>query len=80
MESSVFDPTRYVHQLKSGRWIVAYFDERDGRWYAPMTPEERRLTGCHTYYAGSLESLGCTSYVSRKAAMDRARKLYGPEF
>ncbi len=79
METS-FDPTRYVHQLANGRYVVAYFDEQSAQWYAPMTPAERRVTGCHTYFARIIDNLGCTSYISRRAAIDRARKLYGPEF
>ncbi len=80
MQTSVFDPSRYVHQLRSGRFVVAYWDEKSGQWYAPMTPAERQATGCHTFFARDIENLGATSYVSRKAACDRARKLYGPAF
>lgn len=74
-----FDLSRYVHRLRNGRWIVAYYDADKGEWFAPMTLRERQATGCHTYYAKALDSLGATSYVSRRAAIDRARKLYEPE-
>lgn len=70
---------KYLHQLGDGRWVVAYWSEANGQWYAPMTEAERRATGCHTYFARTLEGLGCTSYASRRAAADRAWKLYGPD-
>lgn len=71
------DVTRYVHQLDNGRWIVAYEDEKTGQWYAPMTEDERRLTGCDTYFAGSIERLNCTSYATRRTAVNRACKIFG---
>lgn len=76
MKTAAFDPTRYVHQLPNGRWTVAYHDPDSNQWFAPMTPKERQITGCHTYFARTLDGLSATSYVSKRAATDRARKLY----
>ena len=61
-----------VHQLASGRWVVATWNESANQWHAPMTARERKATGCHTYFARTLEGLGCTSYVEKRTAEQHA--------
>jgi len=66
---------RYVHEFR-GRFVVA--ERRGKRYYAPMRPELRRLTGCHTIY-GSLEYVSGNAYTykHRRSAVHRAYQLYG---
>lgn len=66
-----------VHQLANGRWVVAEWVESANQYQAPMTQAEQEATGCGTYYAKSLEGLGCTSYASRDSAVRRAKQVYG---
>jgi hypothetical protein len=76
-ERKMVDFGNFVHQHEgTGRWVVAQY--RDGRFYAPMTRESRRLTGCNTVY-GSLDyCLGNAYHYKRRAdALRRARELYG---
>lgn len=65
-----------VYLSDTGWYVIASYDARDGRYYAPMTPEGKRLTGCHTV-TGSLEyvALGGTTYRYRlKSSARRALK------
>mgnify|MGYP001606251833 CR=1 FL=1 len=57
-----FDARQYVQQLDDGRWIVAAYDEQHNQWYCPMTAEEQRVPGCHTYIAHRLEDLGGSTF------------------
>lgn len=63
-----------IHQKKNGRWVIARWDQKHAQWQAPMTAEEAKLTGCHTYMANTLEGLGCTSYAHRSSAVRRLRR------
>jgi hypothetical protein len=66
-----------VQQLSNGRWVVAEWDEGAGMYYAPMTALERRVTGCHTYCARSVDNLcGGYTYARRSDALRRARKVW----
>ena len=71
-----FDARQYVQQLDDGRWIVAAYDEQHNQWYCPMTAEEQRVTGCHTYIAHRLEDLGGSTFSAKSSAMRRARQAY----
>ena len=57
-----------IYQLQNGRYIVARYDDQNGQYYAPMDDREKKLTGCCTYFAGSIEALGVHSYSTRSAA------------
>jgi len=46
--------------------------ERQAQYQAPLDPEARRLTGCHTEFA--TRPIGT---MTRQAAVQRARKLWG---
>jgi len=73
----MFNANPYVHQLKNGRWVVAQWVESANQYQAPMTAEEKKATGCHAYFAKTLEGLGCTSYASKSSASRRAKRLFG---
>jgi len=69
---------RYVQRLADGRWIVATRSWQAGEYLAPMTIPERKLTGCHTWTARSVDNLGGGYVYKRRAdALRRARQLYG---
>lgn len=77
-KSSLPNPLSDVHQLGNGRWIVARWIPGAGQYQAPMTAEERRITGCHTYCARYLDNLGGGyRYGRRSDALARARRVYG---
>jgi hypothetical protein len=66
-----------VQQLADGRWIVARWVERAAQYQAPMTRDERRITGCHTYCARSVDNLGGGYVYQRRGdAVRRARRVY----
>ena len=72
--------TDSVHQLSNGHWIVARWVERAAQYHAPMTIAERRLTGCHTWYARNVDNLGGGYvYTRRPDALRRARIIYGED-
>lgn len=51
-----------------GGYQIGYYDSRSGQYTRPMNAHERRITGCHTFYARSPEGLGGTVYSSRASA------------
>jgi hypothetical protein len=57
-----------IYQLENGRYVVAEYNEKNGQYTAPMNERERKVTGCHTYFAGNLEGLGVHSYSTKLAA------------
>jgi len=66
----------FVHEYR-GRWVVATY--KDGRYYAPMRPEMRRMTGASTVFGSLGYVIGCAySYTRRCAAVKRARQVYQP--
>jgi len=74
------DYAAYVQRRTDGRWVVAVWVERAAQYQAPMTAAERRLTGCHTHCARTVDGLGGGYWYARRAdALRRARQLYGPE-
>lgn len=70
------DVSQCVHQLANGRWVVAEWIDSANQYHAPMTEAEKKATGCHTYFARTLEGLGCTSYAHKSSAIRRARQAY----
>jgi len=62
-----------AYQLENGRWIIANYNEQNGQYTAPMNEQERKLTGCHTYFAGRLEGLGVHSYSRKSSAVKWAK-------
>jgi len=72
------DYTAYVHEYE-GRWIVAWYDDQSGVYYAVLRPENQRATGCSQVY-GSLSYVASEwNYKHRRDALRRARLLYGEE-
>jgi len=72
------DINEHVQRLADGRWIVATWNGQTAQYLAPMTARERRLTGCHTLYARTVDGLrGGYIYRQRSSALRRARQLYG---
>lgn len=57
-----------IYKLKNGRYIVAEYDPKTNQYYAPMNAEEEKLTGCTTYVARNLISLGVHSFADRHGA------------
>lgn len=76
------DASDYVHELASGRWLVACWSERASQYHAPMTPEGRRITGAHTVCSRSLTGLNLATtchYARRADAVRRAADIHGWE-
>ena len=71
---------RYAHcvqRLADGRWVVAWRDRRAGAYLAPMTAEERRLTGCRAWTARDVNNLGGGYiYTRRSDALRRAEQIF----
>lgn len=66
-----------VQELSNGRWVVARWHENAAQYQAPMTVLEKRITGCHTYCARSVDNLGGGYiYKRRSDALRRARAVY----
>lgn len=69
-----------VQELDSGRWVVAYWDDRGAQWLAPLN-RLGRDQGLFYAFARSLRGLGgdpCVSrYKTRAGAMAAARRLLG---
>ena len=75
--SHKFTESESVHQLSNGRWVVARWAERAAQYQAPTTTAERRVTGCHTYYADTIDGIsGGYTYSRRADALRRARDVY----
>ena len=74
---------RFVHEYRPGRYVVAQWLERAAQYHAPMTREGKRLTGCSTVSARSLDGLAGSPniylYRTRAGALARARIEYGDE-
>jgi len=70
---------QYVHEFVDSRGTTRYavcdWDEEHAQFTRPMDAGERALTGCHTYFGKTPADLG--GYTSRRAALRRARYLYG---
>lgn len=67
-------------QEHEGRFIVAYWDERNLEWKAPIRSTLRRgPDDHHTAFARRLSSLVpyAYTYARRSDALRRARQLYG---
>lgn len=56
-----------IFEVKNG-YQIGYYNEKTGQYTRPMNNREQRITGCHTYYAGSPECLGGTVYKSKASA------------
>jgi hypothetical protein len=71
------DYSDYIHEYTDGnktKFCVAKWDERSGEYYLPMNNKERELTGCHTYFAKTLEGIG--GYYSRAKARYEAKRRF----
>ncbi len=70
-----------IHRLPSGSYVVACRDGDTGQWYSPVAADDARRTGCHTYYASSLEGLGANQYKTQRRAIQAAENAgwFGPE-
>jgi hypothetical protein len=73
----------FVHEYRPGRYVVARWVEGNAQYQAPMTADARRLTGCSTVFARTLEGIGndpsVYRYKRRASALARARVEYGDE-
>jgi len=72
--------TTCVHQMKNGRWIVAYWNAEKNQWQSSNrgNPEP----GYFYSYSGSLEGLagiGIKTYSTRASARKAAVKLHGED-
>lgn len=70
-----------IHTLKSGRFIVAHWNERTAQWQSSDIGSEPFQGYCYTY-ARTLEGLaaeGIKTYATRSAAAEAAAECYGPE-
>lgn len=68
----------HIHQLPSGRWIVAQHDARNANWIASMTPRAQRLTGCSQVSARTLQAVASDgnvqTYATKAAALRACRE------
>jgi hypothetical protein len=70
-----------IHQMKSGRWIVATWDERGSQWRSSNIGTAPFQGYCYTS-ARSLEGLamlGIRTYAKRSSAERAAKRIFGED-
>lgn len=69
-----------VHELPSGRWIVAEWSERQSQWQSTNLPEpEQGYVKSYARTLPALANIGIRTYASRPAAVRAAVRLYDLE-
>jgi hypothetical protein len=81
--NSTVDYTKFVHEYETStgelRYGVGQWNPETGQYTCPMDSRTSNLTGCFAYFAPTIVGLGGPGYNTRKAALRRARYLFGPD-